>query len=139
MAETKLKRRRVSLDFWGGNTISRASLGSNGRAYFGRLLGLITDKQFTSLIRNPDLQKKCYTSATVPLSEIVDNYEALDGFRMVIAVKEMDKAPIIGQKLFVTERLSLVSYLNTDKSAGITGENGAYMLIEEEETVKNEA
>jgi len=134
MPDTKLKRRTVSIDFWGSSSISRANLGSNGRAYSGRLLGLITDEEFASLIENPDLQKKCFTSATIPLSEIVDNHEALDGYRIVIAVKEIDDKPVIGQKLFITERLSLVSYLNTDKSAGITGENGAYMLIDEKET-----
>ena len=134
MLDTKLKRRTVSIDFWGSSSISRANLGSNGRAYSGRLLGLITDEEFASLIENPDLQKKCYTSATIPLSEIVDNHEALDGYRIVVAVKEIDDKPVIGQRLFITERLSLVSYLNTNKSAGITGENGAYMLIDEKET-----
>jgi len=134
MPDTKLKKRTISIDFWGSSSISRANLGSNGKAYSGRLLGLITDEEFASLIENPDLQKKCYTSATIPLSEIVDNHEALDGYRIVVAVKEIDDKPVIGQRLFVTERLSLVSYLNTDKSAGITGENGAYMLIDEKET-----
>jgi hypothetical protein len=137
MVNTKLKRRKVSVDFWPGDTNSRVSLGSNGRTYKGRLLGLITDKEFTSLIKDTDIQKKCYTSATIPLSEIVDNYEDLDGYRMTIAVKEIDGKSVIGQKLFVTERLSLVSYLNTDRSAGITGENGAYMMIEEE-VIENE-
>ena len=134
MLDTKLKRRTVSIDFWGSSSISRANLGSNGRAYSGRLLGLITDEEFASLIENSELQKKCYTSATIPLSEIVDNHEALDGYRIVVAVKEIDDKPVIGQRLFITERLSLVSYLNTNKSAGITGENGAYMLIDEKET-----
>ncbi len=134
MLDTKLKRRTVSIDFWGSSSISRANLGSNGRAYSGRLLGLITDEEFASLIENSELQKKCYTSATIPLSEIVDNHEALDGYRIVVAVKEINDKPVIGQRLFITERLSLVSYLNTNKSAGITGENGAYMLIDEKET-----
>jgi len=58
----------------------------------------------------------------------------LDGYRIVVAVKEINDKPVIGQRLFITERLSLVSYLNTNKSAGITGENGAYMLIDEKET-----
>ena len=137
MADIKLKRRKILIDFWPGDSNSHASLGSNGRAYKGRLLGLITDKEFASLIESVDVQKKCYTSATIPLSEVVDNYEDLEGYRMVVAVKEIDSEPIIGQKLFITERLSLVSYLNTDRSAGITGENGAYMMVEEE-TVKNE-
>jgi len=134
MLDTKLKRRTVSINFWGSSSISRANLGSNGRAYSGRLLGLITDEEFASLIENSELQKKCYTSATIPLSEIVDNHEALDGYRIVVAVKEINDKPVIGQRLFITERLSLVSYLNTNKSAGITGENGAYMLIDEKET-----
>jgi hypothetical protein len=138
MPDTKLKRRTISIDFWGSDENTRAHLGDNGIEYSGRLLGLITDKEFASLIKSVDVQKKCYTSATMPLSEIVDNYEELDGYRIVVAVKEVNGKSIIGQKLFVTERLSLVSYLNSDKSAGITGENGAYMLIEEE-TSENEA
>jgi len=58
MLDTKLKRRTVSINFWGSSSISRANLGSNGRAYSGRLLGLITDEEFASLIENSELQKK---------------------------------------------------------------------------------
>jgi len=132
MLKTKLKRRTISIDFWGGDITARTHRGSTGKSYSGRLLGLITDKEFASLIKSADVRKKCYTSGTMPLSEIVDTYEDLEGYRLVVAVKEIDDESIIGQKLFVTERLSLVSYLNANKSAGITGENGAYMLIEEE-------
>jgi len=133
MLNNRIKRRRISIDFWPSDTNSRACLGSDGRKYEGRLLGLITDKEFASLIHNVEIQKKCFTSATMPLSELVDNHEDLTGYRLAMAVKEIDEKPVMdSQKLFITERLSLVSYLNTDKSAGITGENGAYMMVEEE-------
>jgi len=140
MTETKLRKRTVNIDFFDGDPESRASRGGNGKTYSGRLIGLINDKEFASMIANKEVRKKCFTSATIPLSDIVDNYESLDGFRIVVALKEMDDKPVIGKnKLFITERLSLVSYLNTDKSAGITGENGAYMMISEEVKDKDEA
>jgi len=134
MTTVKIRKRTITIDFWPGDTSSRSNLGSNGRTYEGRLLGLITDKEFASLVSNVDIQKKCYTSATMPLSEVVDNYEDLEGYRIAVAVKKVDSVPVTGQKLFITERLSLISYLNTDRSAGITGENGAYMMVEEEVT-----
>jgi hypothetical protein len=131
MTETKLRRRITKIDFWSGDIKSMESRGTNGKKYSGRLIGLINDKEFASIISNKEVRKKCFTSGTLPLTEIVDNHETLQGFRMVIALKEIDEKPVFGQKLFITERLSLISYLNTDKSAGITGEHGAYMLVEE--------
>lgn len=138
MLDTKLRKKITSIDFWAANVDARACRGSDGRHYSGRLIGLITDEEFAALIKSKDIQKKCFTSATIPLSEIVSYHEELEGFRLVLAVKEIDKEPVVTQTLFITERLSLISYLNTDISAGITGENGAYMLLEEE-TVENEA
>lgn len=139
MADIKLKRTTTLIDFWSGDTDTRCKRGSNGRLYSGRLIGLITDREFAVLIRNKELQKKCLTSATMPLPEIVDNHAELEGYRMVLAIREINSEPEFGQKLFITERLALVSYLTVKKSAGITGENGAYMLVDEKETVKNEA
>jgi hypothetical protein len=131
MTETKLKKKLVNIDFYSSDMESRASRGANGRRYTGRLIGLVNDKEFAAIIRNKELQKKCFTSATMPLTDIVDHHEKLEGYRMVIAMKKVDGEPIIGNKLFITERLSLISYLDNDKSAGITGENGAYMFVEE--------
>lgn len=131
MTETKLKRRLVNVDFYPSDVESRASRGANGRVYNGRLIGLINDKEFAAIIANKELQKKCYTSGTMSLSDIVDHHEKLDGYRMVIAIRKVDNNNVIGNKLLITERLSLVSYLDKDKTAGITGENGAYMMVEE--------
>ncbi len=132
MTDTKLRKRLVNIDFYDGDTETRASMGGNGKTYKGRLIGLINDKEFATLIANKEVRKKCFTSATLPLTDSVNNHEELDGLRLVIALKEADGKAVIGSKMFITERLSLVSYLTADKSAGITGENGAYMMIEEE-------
>lgn len=131
MAETKVKRRLINVDFFPSDVESRASRGANGRKYTGRLIGLINDKEFAAIIGNKELQKKCFTSGTMSLTDIVDNHEKLDDYRMVVAIKKIDDENVIGNKLFITERLSLVSYLDKGKSAGITGENGAYMFVEE--------
>ncbi len=135
MLGTKLRKRLISIDFWSGHMEAVASRGSDGKRYTGRLIGLITDKEFAALIENDSVQKKCFTSGTIPLSDIVDNHEELNGYRIVMAIKKIDDNSVIGQRLFITERLALVSQLNPDttaKSAGITGESGSYMMIEEE-------
>lgn len=135
MPDTKLRKRVTSIDFWSSDVNARASRGSAGKRYTGRLVGLIADKEFAALIESDSIQKKCFTSGTIPLADIVDHHEELEGYRVVIALKKIDDEPVLGQRLFITERLSLVSQLNpnkTAKSAGITGESGSYMMIEEE-------
>lgn len=135
MLGTKLRKRLISIDFWSGCLGTKATRGTDGKRYTGRLVGLITDKEFAALIENDSVQKRCFTSGTIPLSDIVDHHEELDGYRIVMAIKKIDDNPVLGQRLFITERLALVSQLNPDttaKSAGITGESGSYMMIEEE-------
>ena len=105
---------------------------NNNVKYKGRLLGLITDEEFNAIIKSAGLQKKVATKETVLLSEITDNHKDLSGYRLVLAIKSKDDITVIGKKLFVSERLHLVSYVRPNKNeCGITGEVNSYMFIKE--------
>jgi len=103
-----------------------------GVKYKGRLLGLITDKEFNAIIKSTDLQKKVITKETVLLSEITDNHKDLSGYRLMLAIKSKDGVAVVGKKLFISERLHLMSYVRPARNeCGITGEVDSYLFIKE--------
>lgn len=118
--------------------IAKVYTGANedDKIYEGRLLGLIDDKEFNSLIKSPQLQTKCITRETMPLPAITKRYQKLDGLRVVIAVKKVN-GEIATKLLFISERLDRVSYVKSDDDAAFTGESDSYIMIEEKE-VQNE-
>jgi hypothetical protein len=118
------KKVQTQIDLWTDKDI--------GVKYKGRLLGLITDKEFNAIINSARLQKKVATKETVPLKEITDNHKDLDGYRLVLAIRSKDDITSVGKKLFISERLHLVSYVRASKGeCGITGETNSYLFIKE--------
>lgn len=107
------------------------------KVYEGRLLGLIDDKEFNSLIKSPQLQAKCITKGTISLSDITTQYQELEGLRVVIAAKKIGEE-IATKILFISERLDRVSYVKKKTNeAAFTGESDSFIMIKEEE-VKHE-
>ncbi len=103
------------------------------KTYEGRLLGLIDDKEFNSLLKSPQLQSKCITRESVPLSVITKQYQKLDGLRMVMAVKKVGNE-VASKLLFISEKLDRVSYVKNENDAAFTGESDcSYIMIEEKE------
>jgi len=81
------------------------------------------------------LQNKFFTSPTISIKDIGDNYDHLDGMRLVVAVKERGNQPV-GRELFVSDKLLTVSYCNKDE-IGIAEDGGGFILIKEEEVTKD--
>lgn len=109
----------------------------NDTQYEGRLIGLVDDKEFHCIKDSKRVQNKMFSSETKPLKEIADNFSCLNGLRMVIAVKSIDGKSVRGKKLFITERLSLISFSttddrNADDQIGVLGENDEFIFITEE-------
>lgn len=111
----------------------------NGKnvAYEGRLLGLIDDEEFNVIIRNKVIQTRCLTKQLILLANITDakeyaGFEGLKGLRMVMAVKKKEGVNCYTKTLFISDKLSFISYVKDD-GAAFTGENNSWLTIEEKE------
>lgn len=110
----------------------------NGYKCSGRLLGLITAIEFFNIEKSRRARRKVFSSETMPLSKIFNNYDKLDGMRLVMALKSENGTPVTGQKLFVTTKLSMISYSRSDsleKTMVVVDENDDYITIEENTTL----
>ena len=118
------------------NIVTEIEVWANEKSvkYKGRILGLITDGEFNAIMKSHDLQKKVATKETIRISEITENYKDLSGHRLVMAIKHKNGVNIIGRKLFISERLYLLSYVSSEKNeCGFTGISSSYLFIKEAE------
>ena len=106
-------------------------------SYEGRLLGLINDDEFHTLIKNKTVQGRCITKQTIPLTNITTaeefgGYEGLKGLRLVVAVKKKEGLDSFTKMLFVSSKLSMISYVKKDNAA-FNSNDGCWLTIEEKE------
>jgi hypothetical protein len=98
MADT-LKKKQVELQIWGtGREIT----------YTGRLLGLLSPKEYDALFVKPELKSRINTVETASLS-IIGEMQDIDGFRLVLAVKKRGDEVVLDKRLFISEPLEHVS------------------------------
>ena len=97
--------------------------------YKGRLLGLLSPKEYAALFEKIEIRDKISTVATTELAEIGKS-EKIDDLRMVMVVKERDGIPTNNRVLFVTEPLEHVSSYKTGEVA-IVGSNNTYFVATE--------
>ena len=92
--------------------------------YTGRLLGLLSSKEFAALFVKPELKHKMTTVETTPL-DAIGTMEDIEGFRLVISVRKRDDIPTYPQKfLFISEPLEHVSsYKLTDEVTFVNPES----------------
>lgn len=107
-------------------TIVKMTIDDN--TYEGRLLGLITDKEFNILVNNTKVQKRILTSETVTLESIWKDRTTLNGMRIVIAIRKINDVTRY-KSLFITQRLGMVNYTNPNAALpwnseiGVLGDN----------------
>jgi len=101
------------------------------RTYEGRLLGLIDDNEFHCIMKNRSTQNKIYSSETIPLKEITDNFNRLKGLRLVISLRKVDGKNIPGKRLFISEKLSYITHQSKNEPVGILGEEDEYYEVTE--------
>lgn len=102
------------------------------KVYEGRLIGLIDDKEFNSMIKSPQLQAKCITKGTISLASITKKYQKFNGMRVVVVVKKAGNE-VVSKFLFISEKLDRVSYVKSDSNAAFTGESDSYIMFKEKE------
>lgn len=121
MPDDKEKKKRVKVELFTTD---------KDVAYKGRLLGLIKTDEFAALVNNKELQSKFYTSGTIPLSYLA-GYDDLKGFRLVVAVKEINDV-VVPKQLFVSDKLHMVSVAKKNE-VGLTTESDDWLIINEKE------
>jgi len=105
-------------------------------SYKGRLLGLLSQKEYAGIIAKKDLRNKLFTVPTKPCSEIA-NLVMIEGLRLAIAVKEKDDKEVTRKTLFFTEQLDIISHVVSDIDITFVGKNGSYIILTEEEVNEN--
>ena len=95
--------------------------------YTGRLLGLLSPKEYAAIFLKPELKQKMSTVETTPLGDI-GKMTDIDGFRLVLAVKkregELVSALSPRRILFISEPLEHVSeYKATNEVTFVNSES----------------
>lgn len=104
----------------------------------GRLLGLVNDVEFNAIVNSKKLQKKVLTKETISLASITKNHQNLEDYRVVVAIKERDGTMFHPAKLFISDKLGIVSFVQPDGNCGFTDRGQAYILMEEKEAENEE-
>ena len=99
--------------------------------YNGRLLGLITEKEYAALIEKSELRNKITNVATTKISDFgAINNVTLS--RLAMVVKNRDGSDIINKTLFITEPLNYICQIDYDcQSICFHGNKGSYISVKE--------
>lgn len=101
-------------------------------SYKGRLLGLLSQKEYAGIITKKDLRSKLFTVPTKPCAEIA-NLVMIEGLRLAMTVKEKNNEKITRKILFFTEQLDIISHVVSDVDITFIGKNGSYIILTEAE------
>jgi len=96
----------------------------------GRLLGLLTPKEYAGIIKKPELRSKLSTVETTKIAEISELVD-VEGLRLALVVKKKDEEAVFKKTLFVTEQLDLISHVVSDDDITFVGKDGSYILLTE--------
>lgn len=103
--------------------------GKREKEYKGRLLGLINQNEFFKIMNSKRLQSKLFSYKSTTVEDVAER-DSVEGMRLVLAIKEVDKENKPGKNLLISEPLDFVSYIE-DNQIGVLGEQGEYLLITE--------
>jgi hypothetical protein len=98
--------------------------------YTGRLLGLLSPKEYAALFAKPELKHKMATVETAPL-DVIGKMEDIDGFRLVLAIKKRDDELVSPQRLlFISEPLEHVSSYMATAEVSFASSESYYVATE---------
>ena len=96
----------------------------------GRLLGLLTPKEYAGIIKKPELRAKLSTVETTKIGEIAELVD-VEGLRLAMVVKKKDETTVFKKTLFFTEQLDLISHVVSEDDITFVGKDGSYILLTE--------
>jgi hypothetical protein len=100
----------------------------------GRLLGLLTNSQLEILLTKVTLWKKIVTAATVPLEDLMDDYDSLEDNRMVVAIikrlgSKIDKP--VYRRVYISPQIGHVSGITCDREITLTCKDDSLIVLKE--------
>lgn len=104
----------------------------------GRLLGVVTDKLFSTIKRDDAAANKVLTTETVSVANLVEALEAVDfkedGARVAIALHTKGTHGNVHGKLLITERVKELHNYTAERSVSMATAGGSgWFRIEETE------
>jgi hypothetical protein len=100
----------------------------------GRLLGLVTNKQLGVLLTRTELWKKIITKETVTLCEFMNDYDALEEKRMVVAITERHgskKDKPVYRRLYISPQIDHVSSVTSSNEITLTCKEDSLIMLRE--------
>ena len=98
--------------------------------YTGRLLGLLSPKEYAAIFTKPELKHKMTTVETTSLS-VIGKMEDIDGFRLALAIKKRDDMSVSPQRLlFISEPLEHVSSYNSTAEVTFVNSESYFVATE---------
>lgn len=103
------------------------------RKYTGRFLGFIKDDEFNALCHNKEVANRIECKETQSLMDSIANRGHLTGYRLVLVIKKVNDVNVKAKKLFISEKLDLVSAENGETKKVIlrTSEDLADIIVQE--------
>jgi hypothetical protein len=99
--------------------------------YTGRLLGLLSPKEYDALFVKPELKNKIATVETTSLKSIGE-MDIIEGFRIAMTVKKRNDEVVPNKIIFISEPLEYLSALNSDIEASFVGADSYFVATEVE-------
>ena len=102
------------------------------RKHVGRFLGFIKDDEFNAICQSKIAAGKIESKETKSLTEVCQKHDDLIGYRIVIVIKETNGEPVLGKKLFISEKLDYISLVNIkDKMVVFISEDENNLVMKE--------
>jgi hypothetical protein len=96
----------------------------------GRLLGMVTNDQYHTMVKDKSLINRLSTVSTKTLSEVAELSDVLD-MRMALVIKKRNDTIVSRKQIFFSGPLDMISAVFSPKSMTAIGKNGAFILINE--------
>jgi hypothetical protein len=97
--------------------------------YTGRLLGLLSPKEYDALFVKPELKNKITTVETASIKSIGE-IDIIEGFRIAMIIKKRNDEIVQDKLLFISEPLEYLSALNSDTEASFVGVDSYFIATE---------
>lgn len=96
----------------------------------GRLLGMVTNSQYYTMLKDRSLMNKLSTVPTKSLSEIAQLHDITD-MRIALVIKKRNNTPVSRKQIFFSGPLDMISAVFSTTDITAIGKNGSFMLINE--------
>ena len=108
-------------------------------SYTGRMLGFVTANEYNAALRDLKIAKRLSTVETTTVKEL-GKIADIENLRFAVMLRTKNGVPVVGKKLFFSERLSITSNLiDPDDITFVTQSDACILLTEKEERINGQS